>query len=84
MFVTYEIDVEAAKSTIDSAPLMSLDANERLAELTEKLQELTEDVRLTADDLIPLLTVHAHCCSAVCDQAMAYVNEDGDLPKFGG
>jgi hypothetical protein len=84
MFVNYKIDVPRAKASVPAGAQIGPFADERLAELTEKLRELTEDVRLTADDLIRILTVHAQCCVAVVEQALGYVNEDGDLPKFGG
>jgi hypothetical protein len=84
MAVEYTINVPAAEASVPCAGLMSSYGASRLAELTEKLQALTEDVRLTAEDLICILTVHSQCCLAVTEQALVYVNEDGDLPKFGG
>jgi len=52
--------------------------------LVSKLEELTEDVQLAAEDLIRVLTIHAQLCAWIAEQALEYVREDGDLPKFGG
>lgn len=83
-FADYKINVEQAKGAIASAPDMSEYAEGRLNELTDKLRELTEDICLTAEDLIRVLAVHSMCCLAVTEQALVFVEEDGDLPKFGG
>lgn len=84
MFVDYKIDVARAKASIAASPQLSPYGEERLQQLVDKLEELTEDICLPAEDLIRVLTIHAQLCAWVAEQALDYVREDGDLPKFGG
>ena len=84
MFVDYKVDVNRARATIAGAPWISPYADLRLGELTDKLVEITRDVQITAEDLIRICAIHAQCCLSVTEQALDYVHEDGDLPKFGG
>jgi hypothetical protein len=81
--VTYDINLPEARTTVLGAEHLSECAEQRLCELTEKLAELTEDVRITADDLIRILTIHANCATQVAEKALMYAREDGDLPKLG-
>ena len=66
---------------VPGADRLSGCAEQRLSELIEKLLELTEDVRITADDLIRILTIHANCCTQVAERALMYAREDEDLPR---
>lgn len=81
--VTYDISLPKAREGVLGAEHLSRGAEQRLGELTDKLLDLTADVRITADDLIRILTIHSNCCAQVAERAITYTREDGDLPKLG-
>ena len=84
MTVNYIIDVDRATAVLPAQPQLSLYGEQKLQELVDKLEELTGDIRITAEDLIRIISIHSILCTQIAEQALEYVRQDGDLPKFGG